>query len=62
MAAERIGELVDDAELRARISAAGLEEVRRYRWDEQIEQVWRAMCLEEPVFRLGYVPAAGSAT
>ena len=29
---------------------AGLEEVRRYRWDEQIERVWRAICLQDPVF------------
>ena len=41
--AERLGRLVEDAELRARIAAAGLEEVRRYRWEEQIERVWRAI-------------------
>ena len=48
--AERLGRLVTDRTLRARISQAGLEEVRRYRWDEQIERVWRAICLQDPDF------------
>lgn len=50
MIAARLGELVDDAELRGRVAAAGLEQVRSYRWDEQIERVWRAMRLEEGGF------------
>ncbi len=45
--AERLGLLVEDSELRARIVAAGLEEVRRYRWEDQIEGVWQAMCLQD---------------
>jgi glycosyltransferase involved in cell wall biosynthesis len=49
-AAERLGRLVTDRELRARISTAGLQEVRRYRWDEQIERVWRAICLQDGAF------------
>jgi glycosyltransferase involved in cell wall biosynthesis len=44
-AAERLGRLVDDVELRRRIAAAGLEQVRSYRWEEQIERVWETMCL-----------------
>ena len=49
-AAERLGRLVTDRELRARISTAGLQEVRRYRWDEQIERVWRAISLQDGAF------------
>jgi glycosyltransferase involved in cell wall biosynthesis len=44
--AERIGRLVSDVELRRRIAAAGLEQVRGYRWDEQIERVWSCICLD----------------
>jgi glycosyltransferase involved in cell wall biosynthesis len=43
--ADRLGELVEDAALRERIVAAGLEQVRALGWDDQIEQVWRAMTL-----------------
>jgi glycosyltransferase involved in cell wall biosynthesis len=42
--AERLGRLVEDAELRARIAEAGLEEVQRYQWEEQIEHVWSTIC------------------
>ena len=48
--AERLGRLVDDEELRSQIVAAGLAEVRRYRWGDQIERVWEAMCLREGTF------------
>jgi glycosyltransferase involved in cell wall biosynthesis len=48
--AERLGRLVEDGELRARIVAAGLAEVRQYRWADQIERVWRAMCLRDDDF------------
>jgi glycosyltransferase involved in cell wall biosynthesis len=48
--AERLGRLVEDAELRARIAAAGLHEVRRHRWEDQIEAVWDAVCLRAPGF------------
>jgi O-antigen biosynthesis protein len=48
--ADRLGRLVDDLELRARISRAGLEVARRHRWDEQIERVWRAVCLHDDSF------------
>ena len=42
--ADRLVRLTDEPELRRRIADAGLEEVRRYRWDEQVEAVWLAMC------------------
>jgi glycosyltransferase involved in cell wall biosynthesis len=59
-AAERLARLVDDDELRHRIVAAGLEEIRRYRWDEQIETVWRAMCRQDDTFALeGSGPGVG---
>jgi glycosyltransferase involved in cell wall biosynthesis len=48
--AERLGQLVTDPELRARIVAAGLEEVRALSWEDQIERVWRAMCLQSATF------------
>jgi glycosyltransferase involved in cell wall biosynthesis len=48
--ADRLGRLVDDEGLRARIVAAGLAEVRRFRWEDQIEGVWRAMCLQDDTF------------
>jgi glycosyltransferase involved in cell wall biosynthesis len=44
---ERLSRLVVDSELRAKIRAAGLEEVRRYRWEEQIDKVWRAISLQD---------------
>jgi glycosyltransferase involved in cell wall biosynthesis len=46
-AAERVGRLVSEPELRRRISEAGVELVRRYRWEDQIEQVWSRICLSE---------------
>ena len=52
LVAERVGQLVEDPGLRARIAEAGLDEVRRYRWDDQIERVWDAMCLRDPTFAL----------
>ena len=48
--AERLGRLVEDSPLRARIAAAGLGEVRRYRWEDQIERVWRAITLADRDF------------
>jgi O-antigen biosynthesis protein len=42
--ADRLVRLVEEPELRRRIADAGLEEVGRYRWDDQVEAVWRAMC------------------
>jgi glycosyltransferase involved in cell wall biosynthesis len=57
---ERLGRLVDDAELRARIVAAGLAEVRRYRWEEQIERVWSAICRPREGFAPGTSDVAGS--
>ncbi len=47
--AERLGRLVSDPALRARIAAAGLEQVSRYRWDEQIEAVWSKICLADGI-------------
>lgn len=48
--AERLGRLVEDPELRTRIAAAGLAEVSQYRWEDQIEGVWRAMCRQDGAF------------
>ena len=45
--AERLGQLVSNPELRARISSAGLEQVKRYRWDEQIDAIWAKICLSQ---------------
>jgi O-antigen biosynthesis protein len=59
--AECLGRLVQDTELRRRISAAGLQEVRRYSWDEQIERVWRAICLRDGAFAADAVTVAHAA-
>ena len=48
--ADRLGRLVEAPELRRQLADAGLKEIRQYRWDDQIEAVWRAMCLRDPVF------------
>jgi glycosyltransferase involved in cell wall biosynthesis len=48
--AARLRRLVEDPELRERLAAAGLEEVRQYRWDDQIERVWEAMRLRNGTF------------
>jgi glycosyltransferase involved in cell wall biosynthesis len=45
--AQRLSSLVVDDELRARIRAAGLTEVRQYHWEEQIDKVWRAITLQD---------------
>jgi glycosyltransferase involved in cell wall biosynthesis len=58
--ADRLGRLVEDSELRARIAAAGLQEVRQYRWEEQIERMWQSMCLRDGEFALGTAPTATS--
>jgi len=46
--ADRLVRLVQEPELRRRIADAGLEEVRRYRWDDQVEAVWLAMSRIDP--------------
>jgi glycosyltransferase involved in cell wall biosynthesis len=43
LVAEQLGRLVEDAELRGRIAATGLEEVQRVRWEDQLERVWGAL-------------------
>jgi glycosyltransferase involved in cell wall biosynthesis len=43
LVAERIGRLVDDRDLRARIARAGAERVAAVDWAEQIERVWLAI-------------------
>jgi glycosyltransferase involved in cell wall biosynthesis len=48
--AERLGRLVDDRDLRERIVAAGLQEVGRYRWEDQIDRVWRSICRQDGAF------------
>jgi O-antigen biosynthesis protein len=45
--AERLVRLAQDPQLRRRIADAGLREVRQYRWPDQIEQVWRTICLSD---------------
>jgi O-antigen biosynthesis protein len=45
--AERIGRLVDDPQLRRTIARAGTDQVRAIRWDDQIERIWRQICLSE---------------
>lgn len=60
--AQRLQRLVDDDELRARIAAAGLAEVRQFRWEEQIERVWDAMCRRDRSFALDGAFAGGAPT
>jgi O-antigen biosynthesis protein len=48
--AGRIGRLVDDVELRSRLTATALEQVRAVRWDDQIERVWRTITKQEEAF------------
>lgn len=50
--AERLGRLIEDADLRRRIAAAGLREIEKFEWEGQIDRVWRAMCLADPEFAL----------
>ncbi len=45
--AERLIRLVEDPRLRRSIAEAGLAEVRRYRWSEQIEEVWEKISLRD---------------
>ncbi|MFZ0042743.1 MAG: glycosyltransferase [Solirubrobacteraceae bacterium] len=52
--ADRLARLVEDVELRSRIAAAGLSAVGKYRWEEQIDAVWRAMCLRDKSFQEGH--------
>lgn len=58
---ERLGRLVEDSELRAKIAAAGLAEVRRYGWEDQIERVWRAITLTDRAFADDGEPASVTA-
>lgn len=58
--AQRLGRLLEDEELRGRIAAAGLAEVRQFRWDEQIARVWDAMCLRDRGFALDLPVAEGA--
>lgn len=43
LVAREIGRLIDDPLLREQLARTALAEVRRFRWDEQIERVWGAM-------------------
>jgi len=45
--ADAIGRLVEDPELRRRISANALDEVRFLSWEEQTERVWRAITKQD---------------
>ncbi len=49
--AERIGRLVDDAELRGRLRTRALADVEAVHWEEQIERVWHTMTKEEDGLR-----------
>jgi glycosyltransferase involved in cell wall biosynthesis len=57
--ARRIGELVDDPGLRAGIAESALAQVRRVRWEEQIERIWRVITKEAPGFERAPELAAG---
>jgi glycosyltransferase involved in cell wall biosynthesis len=57
--ARRIGELVEDAGLRARIAETALAQVRRVRWEDQIERIWRVITKEDPGFERAPELAAG---
>jgi O-antigen biosynthesis protein len=62
--ADRIGTLIDDAELRTRLVASGLDDVQRLGWDGEIERVWRTVTKAEDGFRgspEGVETRAGSA-
>lgn len=59
--AERLGRLVSDRELRQRIAQVGLEQVRGYRWHDQIERVWSKICLSEGRGTWGGAAAAETA-
>jgi glycosyltransferase involved in cell wall biosynthesis len=50
LVAEQVGRLVDDPGLRARIAAAGREEVSRVRWEDEFERVWEAMTSRPELF------------
>jgi glycosyltransferase involved in cell wall biosynthesis len=43
LVAEQLGRLVDDRALRDRLAAAGLEQVREVRWEDQLERAWGAL-------------------
>ena len=45
--ADAIGRLVEDPELRRRITANALDEVRSLSWEDQIESVWRAITKQD---------------
>jgi glycosyltransferase involved in cell wall biosynthesis len=60
--AERVGRLVEDADLRRRIGDEGLRTIEQYRWEDQIERVWEAMTLRDRAFALAdQAVLAGSA-
>lgn len=46
--AERIGRLVEDPELRARIASTATAEIESFHWDQPIDQVWRAITKADP--------------
>ena len=43
LVAEQLGRLVEDRELRERLTAAGLDQVRAVSWDDQLERIWGAL-------------------
>jgi O-antigen biosynthesis protein len=48
--AEQLGRLVEDAELRERLAAAGPSQVREVRWKDQLERIWGALTKRGPAF------------
>jgi O-antigen biosynthesis protein len=43
LVAEQVGRLIEDGQLRERLVATGLAEVRSVRWDDQLERIWGAL-------------------
>jgi O-antigen biosynthesis protein len=48
--AEQVGRLVEDRELRERIAAAGLAQVREVSWEDQLERIWDALARPKASF------------
>jgi hypothetical protein len=51
LVAEQVGRLVEDADLRTRLAAAGREEVAGRMWEDELERAWGAMTKSGPAFQ-----------
>ena len=58
--AETLGRLVEDGELRTRLAEAGHAQVSAYRWSDQIDHIWDAMCLRTEGFGISAPALVGS--